>query len=86
MVWIGTQSGLDRFEPETDSALGEGSFTIIKLIPMALLDHAATTSSRFIKAMRTISGLEQRADCMFLTAERKAGVDPTVTTPDTHKT
>jgi len=27
VLWIGTRSGLDRFEPETDSALGEGTFT-----------------------------------------------------------
>jgi signal transduction histidine kinase/sugar lactone lactonase YvrE len=26
-LWIGTASGLDRFEPETDTALSEGTFT-----------------------------------------------------------
>ena len=35
VLWIGTASGLDRFEPETDSALREGTFTHYRADPDA---------------------------------------------------
>jgi len=27
VLWVGTRSGLDRFDPQTDSAIGDGTFT-----------------------------------------------------------
>ncbi len=35
VLWVGTRSGLDRFDPQTGSALGEGTFTHFQADPDA---------------------------------------------------
>ena len=73
-LWIGTASGLDRYEPDTET------FTHFQADSDTPPVHSATTSGLLLRVQRASSGSALKRAYIDLTAIRKAGVIIIITT------